>query len=158
VLGLFDYPPAWNLNLRVNFVCGGPESEGFVFSGSEGSLQIGWDGITLTRVPREKEPGYTVGTFANATREKFLEAYRKKYPPVHPTGPAPRGQEKFVPPPGYSDSYDHLKNFVEAVRSRKPVVEDATFGYRAAGAALLANLSIEREAIMRWDPEEMKLL
>ena len=158
VLGLFDYPPGWNLNLRVNFVCGGPESEGFVFSGSEGSLQIGGDGITLTRVPREKAPGYTVGTFANATREKFLEEYRRKYPPVHPTGPAPRGQEKFVPPPGYSDSYDHLKNFVEAVRSRKPVVEDATFGYRAAGAALLANLSIEREAIMRWDPEAMKLL
>ena len=158
VLGLFDYPQNWNLSLRVNFVCGGPESEGFVFTGSEGSLGIGWDGITLTRVPREKEPGYTVGTFANATREKYLEEYRKKYPPEHPTGPAPKGQEKFVPPEGYSDSYDHLKNFIEAVRSRKPVIEDATFGYRAAGAALLTNLSIERQAIMRWDPEAMKLL
>jgi hypothetical protein len=38
------------------------------------------------------------------------------------------------------------------------VVEDAVFGYRAAGAALLSNLSIEKKQVVRWDPEEMKLL
>ena len=54
---------------------------------------------------------------------------------------------------------DEIKQkIIEAVRSRQPVIEDATYGYRAAGAALLANLSIERQAIMRWDPEAMKLL
>jgi len=37
-------------------------------------------------------------------------------------------------------------------------VEDAVFGYRAAGAALLSNLSIERGSVVRWDPEAMKLL
>ena len=42
---------------------------------------------------------------------------------------------------GYSDSYDHFKNFFASVRTRQPVVEDAVFGYRAAGAALLSNLS-----------------
>ena len=44
------------------------------------------------------------------------------------------------------------------MRSRKTVVEDAVFGYRAAGAALLSNLSIERGAIVSWDPETMKLM
>jgi hypothetical protein len=43
------------------------------------------------------------------------------------------------------------------VRSRQPVVEDAVFGYRAAGAALLSNLSIERGAVVKWDPDAMKL-
>ena len=47
-------------------------------------------------------------------------------------------------PKGYSDQYDHFKNFFASVRSRKPVVEDAVFGYRAAGAALLSNLSIDK--------------
>jgi len=37
-------------------------------------------------------------------------------------------------------------------------VEDAVFGYRAAGAALLSNLSVERGAVVRWDPEAMKLV
>ena len=44
------------------------------------------------------------------------------------------------------------------MRSRKPVVEDAVFGYRAAGAALLSNLSIERGQVVKWDPDAMKLL
>jgi hypothetical protein len=36
-------------------------------------------------------------------------------------------------------------------------VEDATFGFRAAGAALLSNLSIQRGEVVRWNPETMKL-
>ena len=66
------------------------------------------------------------------------------------------GFEKYVAPPGYSDSYDHFRNFFAAVRSRQPVVEDAVFGFRAAGAALLSNLSLERGAVVGWDPEAMK--
>jgi hypothetical protein len=54
--------------------------------------------------------------------------------------------------------YDHFQNFFNAVRSRQPVVEDATFGFRAAGAALLSNLSVDRGSVVRWDPESMKLL
>jgi hypothetical protein len=38
------------------------------------------------------------------------------------------------------------------------VVEDAVFGFRAAGAALLSNLSIDCGVIVRWDPEAMKLV
>src|SRR5207244_13273709 len=50
LLGLFDYPQGFNLALRVDFVGGGPESEGFVFTGSERPLQIG-DGVAVTREP-----------------------------------------------------------------------------------------------------------
>ena len=32
------------------------------------------------------------------------------------------------------------------------------FGYRAAGAALLSNLSIEKGAVVKWDPDAMKLV
>jgi hypothetical protein len=67
------------------------------------------------------------------------------------------GVDRYVVPRDYSDSYDHFKNFFASVRSRQPVVEDAVFGYRAAGAALLSNLSYERGAIVKWDPETMKL-
>src|SRR5579859_7238178 len=33
-----------------------------------------------------------------------------------------------------------------------------SFGYRAAGAALLSNLSIERCQVVNWNPDEMKLV
>ena len=156
MLGLFDYREGFNLSLRVNFVDGGEESEGLIFTGSEGTMEIGGGGVTVTRVPRETAPGLTVGTFPEAMQKEITGAYDKKYPP-HSGTESLAGSEKYMAPKGYSDSYDHFKNFFASVRSRQPVVEDAVFGYRAAGAALLSNLSIERGAVINWNPDEMRL-
>ncbi|HUD14456.1 MAG TPA: Gfo/Idh/MocA family oxidoreductase [Terracidiphilus sp.] len=158
MLGLFDYKEGFNLNLRVNFVDGGEESEGFVFTGSEGTMEIAGDSVSVARVPREKEPGLTTETFPLAMQRAIREDYKQKYPRTHPEGPPPIGVEKYVAAEGYSDSYDHFANFFASVRSRKPVVEDAVFGYRAAGAALLSNLSMERGTVIGWDPDAMKLV
>jgi len=158
LLGLFDYREGFNLSLRVNFVDGGEESENLLFTGSEGTMEIAYHSVSVSRTPREREPGHTIGTFTEAMQKRVLESYRQKYPPSHPSGPPAAGFEKYVAPEGYLDSYDHFSNFFAAVRSRRPVVEDATFGYRAAGAALLSNLSIERGAVVKWDPDAMKLV
>jgi predicted dehydrogenase len=158
MLGLFDYREGFNLSLRVNFVDGGEESEGLIFTGSEGTMEIAGNSVSVNRVPREKAPGYTIGTFTEAMQKQILAEYEKKYPRTHPDGPTAAGYEKYVAPAGYSDSYDHFKNFFASIRSRQPVVEDAVFGYRAAGAALLSNLSMERGSIVQWDPDAMKLL
>lgn len=159
LLALFDYPEGFNLSLHVNFVDGGEESEGFLFTGSEGLMEI--DGskgtVTVTRTPLATEPGYTVSTFANAMQQQILQQYRQKYPVQHPSGPPPQEVQSFAAPVGYSDSYDHFHNFFNSVRSRQPVVEDATFGFRAAGAALLSNLSAERGSVVHWNPETMKI-
>jgi len=113
--------------------------------------------VTVSRVPREKEPGHTLNSFAGPMQHKMLAAYHEKYPPSHASGPPAVAFEKYAAPEHYQDEYDHFQNFFASVRSRKPVVEDGVFGYRAAGAALLANLSIERGAVVKWDPEAMKL-
>ncbi|MFN7995004.1 MAG: Gfo/Idh/MocA family oxidoreductase [Bryobacteraceae bacterium] len=162
-LGLYDYPAgnghaAFNLALRVNFVSGAGESSGFRFVGSEGILTIG-GGVTVSKTPRESEPGYTVETFPKAMQEEYLKEYHKKYPPQKPNADSmrPADEEKFLPPRGYSDHLDHHRNFIGAVRSRKPVVEDPVFGFRAAGPALLSNVSYFEQRVCAWDPETMTL-
>jgi predicted dehydrogenase len=157
MMGLFDYPQGFNLSLRVNFVDGGEESEGFVFTGSEGTMEIAGNSVSVSRSPQPTEPGYMIGTYTNAMQQQLLEAYRKKYPAKHYEGAALTGAERYIAPAGYSDSYDHFKNFFSAVQTRKPVVEDGVFGYRAAGAALLSNVSMERDAIVHWNPDTMQL-
>src|SRR5579863_1808413 len=158
MLGLFDYREGFNLSLRVNFVDGGEESEGLIFTGSEGTMEIAGNTVIISRSPREKEPGYMIGTFTEAMQKRVLESYRQKYPVQHPSGPPSTTYEKYAAPEGYRDSYDHFSNFFAAVRSRRPVVEDAVFGFRAAGAALLSNLSVERGVVVKWDPDSMKLV
>ena len=158
LLALFDYPEGFNLSLHVNFVDGGEESEGFLFTGSEGLMEIAGNTVSVSRTPLEKEPGYTVGTFSEAIQKSTIEKYREKYPVTAPDSTVATSVQKWSAPDGYIDSYDHFHNFFNSVRSRNPVVEDGTFGFRAAGAALLSNLSVEKDSIVHWNPETMKIV
>ncbi|MEO6802547.1 MAG: Gfo/Idh/MocA family oxidoreductase [Granulicella sp.] len=158
MLGLFDYPEDFNLSLRVNFVDGGEESEGFLFTGTEGTMEIAGSNLIVSRTPRETEPGYSISTFTNEMQKRFLAQYRAKYPAKAPMQDVSNTTQKYVAPRGYSDSYDHFHNFFDSVRTRKQPVEDAVFGFRAAGAALLSNQSIEHGKIMEWNPETMKIV
>jgi predicted dehydrogenase len=163
MLALLDYPetrehPAFNLALRVNFKCGmAREQFGFRFVGSEGTLLAG-STVKVAKTAPETEPGYTIGTFPKAVQEEFLREYRKKYParPASPETMQPEMETVYSPPPGYNAHQEHHNVFFAAVRHRKPVVEDGTFGFRAAGPALLCNTSYFEERIVRWDPEAMR--
>ena len=42
------------------------------------------------------------------------------------------------------------------MRTRKPPVEDAVYGFRAAGPALMTNQSYFDNRPVNWDPEAMK--
>ena len=164
MLGLFDYPatdahPAFNLMLRVNFVDGGGGSHVFRFVGSEGVMTVLPNGVTVAKQPRETEPGYTIDTFPKAVQEQFLKEYRKKYPPspLNADSLRPRTEERYDAPRGYNDHRDHHQVFFAAVRNRTPVVEDAVFGFRAAGPAVLCNTSYFERRIVEWDPVAMKV-
>jgi hypothetical protein len=58
---------------------------------------------------------------------------------------------------GYNANLDHFTNFFDAVRTGKPVTEDAVFGFRAAAPALACNESYFTKKIIKWDPVNMKL-
>jgi predicted dehydrogenase len=164
VVGLFDYPktenhPAFNLALRVNFVCGGGETSGFRFTGSEGVMRLG-HGVSVSKPPKETEPGMTASLFSRATSERIVAEYRAKYPEkvLNADNLESSEQEEFLPPHGYSNDVAHHTNFFASIRSRKPVVEDATFGLRAAGPALLANMSYYENRLKQWDPVKMRVV
>jgi predicted dehydrogenase len=158
MVSLYDYAQGFNLSVRTNFVDGGSGSEGFVFTGSEGSMTISGSTVSIARVPREKEPGVRVELYSAPIQKRMLEIYHEKYPVGYPLGTVLEGEEKYVAPKGYSDHYHHIKNWVDAIRSREPVIEDPEFGFRAAGTALLSNVSYESGKPAHWDPKEMRLL
>lgn len=163
MLGTFDYPktekhPAFHVVLRVNFTAAG-NGQAFRFVGSEGVLTLGFDGITLAKRPRETEPGYELESFAKGMQEAYLRQYRDKYPLKPVSAETMQGvvDEKF-PLGGRDAQYAHHENFFNAVRTRKPVVEDAEFGLRAAAPAVLANTSYFERRVVRWDPVAMRLV
>jgi predicted dehydrogenase len=158
MLALYDYPkmsthPAFTLSLKVNFAEGAGDNTSFRFVGPEGVITIGDNVVTLSRRPPAKEPGNTADTFAKATQDLFMKEYRAKYPERPEL--QPRGDESYAAPPRYNSTEDHFRNFFDAVRLRRPVVEDAVFGLRAAGPALLANYSCFENRPIGWDAQKM---
>ncbi len=164
MLALLDYPktaehPEFTLALRVNFASGGStESFGFRFVGSEGVITTGMSSLTLSRHPREREPGYTVGTFPKSIQDQFLVEYRGRYPETRPSAGVmrPDREDVYTPPRQHNAHQQHHLNFYAAVRSRQPFLEDAVFGFRTAGPALLANTSYFERRICRWDPRALR--
>lgn len=152
LLGMFDYPetkahPAFNLSLRVNFVDGTSGSTYLRMVGSEGAMDVTWDDVFL-RKNLTSDPMDAFMAAKSNEFEKALGARKKMLPPkeVH-----------YKVEEGYLGAhYDHFTHFLEGVRTGKPVVEDAVFGYRAAAPALLCNDSYFEEKTVRWDPVGMK--
>ena len=161
VVGVYDYPkteshPAFTMMLKVNFADGGGgEGHQFRFAGPDGIIMIGGSGVTLARQDRPKDPGMSAGTFTTALQEQIRREHRERHP--EETGMRPRVETVYSAPAGYSDTYDHFRNFFDAVRSRRPVVEDAAFGYRAAGPAVLTNTSYFEQRPIGWNPSAMRM-
>ena len=142
--------------MRVNFKSSKVNEDfGFRFTGSEGTITTDVRTVTVARQPREKEPGYTIETFSKPIRERYVAEYRKKYPIQKPTAENLAGNTETRYEFGRDAHQVHMTNFIEAVRSRKPHFEDSTFGFRAAGPALLCNTSYEERRICTWDPQTM---
>ncbi len=164
LMGLYDYPetkshPAFNVNLRVNFQAGGGDASGFRFVGTEGIISLSVRGsLTLTTKPREVAPGHNASNFSKATSERILRDYREKYPgekAVWDSAAQGPKDQQWQLPRGYTEQSAHHANFFHAVRTRKGVIEDAVFGLRAAGPALLSNVSHFEKRIVHWDPQSM---
>ena len=160
MLAMLDYSqqpthPEFTMSLRVNLKSGIPDERfGFRFMGTDGVITTSMSSLLLEKAPPEREPGYSIETFSKAVQEQFLQQYRENYPPQ--AKPSDRIEpETLAPPQGYDAHREHHRVFYEAVRSRKRPVEDAMFGFRAAGPALLANTSCFEKRMCYWDSQTM---
>ncbi|RAJ02544.1 secreted protein [Chitinophaga skermanii] len=165
MVAIFDYPatdthPAFQMNLRVNFADGGGGGEYTRLIGTEGVIELGWNDFKVKQHKLPEAPGYggwdTFGTFTEEQQKAFIEDYNKKYSAA--AAPLKAATNSYNAPAGYDDRYDHFVNFFEAIRSGKPVVEDASFGLRAAGPALAVNESYFKKKIIQWDPKKIDII
>lgn len=163
MLATLDYPkvdahPAFNVLLRVNFKSGlAEESFGVKFIGSEGVMTTGYNGIALERTPRPDEFDYTIRSFADDMQKKLMADWKEKHADPSVESLKPDSAQTFNTK-SQDAHLEHHKNFYKSIREGRPMIEDATFGLRAAGPALLTNESYFRNKIVGWDPETMSQL
>ena len=160
MLATLDYPesdahPAFNVLLRVNFKSSlTDESFGVRFIGSDGTMMTSFKKLIVDRVPRPDEPDYTIASFSNDMQKQLTERWESHHPQSGEGMVKPTSEQVYDP--GNIDSHlEHHRNFYASIREGKPLIEDATFGLRAAGPALLTNDSYFAQKSMHWNPETM---
>lgn len=163
-LTFYDYPKtethaAFNASFRVNFIAGSGDGGGFRLVGTEGVMEVGSSMVKLSRSKLEMVPGgYSMNAYTEENQRKMKAEYALKQ--LQPRKASLHlGETIWRAPEGYKGGhYDHFYNFFQGIRGQNTVVQDATFGLRAAGAALLANESYAQGKPVNWNPETMKLV
>jgi predicted dehydrogenase len=150
---------AFNMQLRVNFIDGGGGGSRTRLVGTEGTIDLGGGAFTLRRNKLPDAPGYggwdSYNTFPKKTREEYAAWYEKTYGGTYPPVEGPESLT-FNVPDGYSDHAHHFRNWFDAMRTGGKVVEDGSFGFRAAAPSLAANESYFQRQVIEWDPEKME--
>ena len=139
-----DLPVYMHLNLATSM------PEVYRFQGSKGILEVNSDTVTFSpQTSQDSSPSYYAYSFPKALREAyFAQWHAENDARVEKEATTAtmtfRGHE-------YDDITPHLANYFNAVRSRKPVVEDVVFGHNAALACHMANESYFRKNVVTWD-------
>jgi hypothetical protein len=141
-----DLPVSMRLNLGTAI------QEGYWFHGSKGVLELTGSRITVTpQTGRDEWPSYYVtNSYPSALRQAYETQWHKDNDPKLGQR-ATFSETTTYTAPDFDDTRVHLWTFFEAVRSRKPVVEDVVFGHNAALACHMANEAWARRSAVTWD-------
>ena len=146
---IYDFP-----NVRVALRCNlnNAGGEPIKFCGTKGTMEI--NGQTLTFMPQDDSPKpetYSTKGWPARLRNQYLAQWAADHPLPPPRDYQSIEAETFTAPAGYSDVSAHQANFFDAVRTRKPVVENEEFGNHAAIGCHLANYAYFKKTIATWD-------
>src|SRR2546428_682380 len=134
--------------MRLNLGTAMPET--YRIQGSKGVLEV--TGSSLSLAPqsgKDEYPSYYTGSYPRAMRDAYLQKWHQENDPK--LGQAAMPETIAFTGPDFDDVRPHLWTFFEAVRTRKPVVEDVVFGHHAALACHMANESHFRQSPVSWD-------
>jgi predicted dehydrogenase len=122
------------------------------FFGTKGSLAISRKGFVVTPDP-EVPPENTVPQFAGAHPVGGPVAVKLTGPPRYRTEAI-----KDDSGDGRQQLGEHVRNFLDCVKSRKPPVSDLESAHRVATVCHLANVSLRLGRRIRWDAEREEIV
>jgi predicted dehydrogenase len=145
---IFEYP-GLNLSYSLREASAGSRAGHMLeFFGTKGSMQINRGGLTV--LPDQKvNPENMIPQFRGHTAGGPQKTETKPEPwteAIHVKGSSP-------------EQFDlHVRNFLDAMRTRQKPVADVEDGHRTAVACHLANTSLRLGRSLRWDPDTEQIV
>jgi predicted dehydrogenase len=149
---ILDYPEGFMVTLSSTFNNQGAGEGGFQILGTEGTLILNDSSVTFEPENTHEDNRWIVESWPSGLEEAYYKDPKVLQSEV-PSSWDPKvspGIERWEEE-GKDPTLVHVAGFFDCVRSRKPPVEDALVGHRAAAVAHLVNLSYKQKRMIHWD-------
>jgi predicted dehydrogenase len=146
------YPEGFTVNLSSTFNNQSASESGFEILGTEGSLAFRGGRLSFTRENAHEDNGWIVDSWPEALQQAYYadpKVQAQETPQTWPQEMKSDG-ERWTEW-GRDTDVVHMRNFIEAVRSRKQPAQNAEVGHHAASGAHMVNLALKRRAPVEWD-------
>ena len=125
---------------NANNARGNPPGGNVEFRGSLATLYAGYRGCTI----EPQRVRYREIPFKDPRDRKGSNA---QYGSLKPSG-VKKSEVK-----GGAPTLDHVRNFIECVKSRKPCTAPVEVGHRSTSATLLGKIALKRGRVLEWDAQ-----
>lgn len=144
---LFQYK---NIPMYMRLTLGTETAEVTRFMGSKGIIELTEFGVSHTpQAGIDLAPSYYCYGLPARLKDPYFKKWHEEHDPKPGQEPAPESVS--IKGDDYDDLRPHMWKFFEAVRSRKPLLQDAVFGHHAALGCHMANESYYRGTPVHWD-------
>jgi hypothetical protein len=150
---LFEYG---NIPVYMRLTLGTETAEVTRFMGSKGILELTEFGLSYSpQAGVDMAPSYYCYGLPSRLKNAYFKQWHDEHDPKPGHEPAPKSES--YRGNDYDDLKPHLWNFFQAVRSRKPLVQDVVFGHNAALGCHMANESYYRKSPVYWDADSQTI-
>ena len=146
---MFEYPGGVNLQYSIREVSAGSRAGGALeFFGTKGSLTIERPGMKVIS-DMKSDPVNAIPQFKGHSAGGPQRVDKKPEPWTEAMEMKGSSDEQFDL---------HVRNFLDAIKTRERTVADAEDGHRTATACHLANISLRTKSMIEWDAEREQIL
>jgi predicted dehydrogenase len=153
---LYDYGK-FVAQVSANLVSNWEGGEIVRFMGEKGTVELTEESATLLPYTPVEDYGYPLESWPKDLKQRFIAEHKDD--PTADVGTAgkqpQRKTEKFSQE--REGTEDHMKNFLDCVRSRQQPAENVDFGCGTAVACHMANLSYREKKRVFWDAQQLSL-
>ncbi len=145
---LYEYP---NFRAMIRVTLDNNEDEVIRFLGTRGTVEIRGESVSVSpQDGKDHSPCYYTLSYPPKMRAEYVKNWEKEHTLAPGTAKAIE-TATYNAPDGYNEDRQHLWNYFQSVRTRKPSVEDATFGNNTAIGCHMANYSYFKKTMAVWD-------
>jgi len=145
---ILQYPEGFTVNLGSSFNNQFSSEAGFQVLGTEGALTITGTGTSFYPENVREDNRWIVESWPRALEDAYYKDPKVIESEVQTRPIAP---VEHLKDDGQDQTFVHMGNFLESIRTRKPSWEDAVAGHHAAACAHLINLSAKHKRLVEWD-------